>query len=280
MSLKAATRWYERSCEAVAATRPRLGPDELLDLPYEHFAADPAGVLADLCGFLGVEATPEYLAACAAVVWPSTRRRRDTAEWTADDLARVEALIGRYSFLEPLQLRRLMPVATGPARAPSVRSTGLPAEYAFGVHPLLTSKEHHTDGHLSVSERRLAGRGPGHPRRVRGTGRRHRALHPDEPRRRSRCPSARGRSTPTSTPPPASWSSTSGTSTRSTSRSPSATTSPGPCWSRATPRPASRPSCRARSRSRGTSPSSMALQTASPDPSAAEIAARIQAITE
>jgi hypothetical protein len=32
-------------------------------------------------------------------------------------------------------------------------------------------------------------------------------------------------------------------------------TSPGPSWSRAIPRPVSRPSCRARSRSRGTSPS-------------------------
>ena len=79
---------------------------------------------------------------------------------------------------------------------------------------------------------------------------------------------------------PASWSSTSATSTRSTSRSPSTTTSPRPSWSRATPRPASRPSCQGKIKVEGDIAKLMALQTATPDPTAAEIAARIQAMTE
>ena len=99
LTLETATRWYERSCQAVAATRPRLDPSELIDVPYEAFAADPSAVLADLCGFLGVEAPPEYLASCQSVVWPSTKRRRDAVEWTPADIQRVEALIDRYEFL-------------------------------------------------------------------------------------------------------------------------------------------------------------------------------------
>ena len=44
-----------------------------------------------------------------------------------------------------------------------------------------TAKEQRSDGHLSVSERRMAGRGPVHPGGVRGPGCLHRAFDPDEP---------------------------------------------------------------------------------------------------
>lgn len=99
LTLEAATRWYEKSCMAVAATRPRLFPEELLDIPYESFESDPRSALTQLCSFIGVEASPDYLEACAAVVRPNTKRRRDSMEWTTTDVERVEALIDRYDFL-------------------------------------------------------------------------------------------------------------------------------------------------------------------------------------
>jgi Sulfotransferase family len=99
LSLETATRWYEKSCRSIAAVRPRLESSELIELPHESFAADPQGVLAELCAFLGVEADPAYLESCAAVVWPSTKRRRDTMEWSKEDIERVEELIARYEFL-------------------------------------------------------------------------------------------------------------------------------------------------------------------------------------
>ena len=99
LTLEAATRWYEKSCVAVAATRPRLSPEELLDIPYESFDADPRSVLTQLCSFIGVEALPDYLEACASVVRPSAKRRRDSVEWTTTDVEAVEALINRYDFL-------------------------------------------------------------------------------------------------------------------------------------------------------------------------------------
>ncbi len=99
LTLDRATSWYQRTCASVAVTRTLLDESELLDLKYESFASDPRGVLADLCRFLGVDAPDSFLDACAAVVWPSTKRRRDTVDWSPEDLARVEALIQQYDFL-------------------------------------------------------------------------------------------------------------------------------------------------------------------------------------
>ena len=100
-SLAGATRRYEQSCRAVAEVRPLLAPDELFELSHESFTEDPKTWLANLCVFLGVEPDESYLSGCAAVVWPSAKRRRDTIEWTPEDRRGVEELIDRYSFLKP-----------------------------------------------------------------------------------------------------------------------------------------------------------------------------------
>jgi hypothetical protein len=100
-SLAGATKRYEQSCRAVATVRPLLAPDELFELSHESFTADPKTELANLCVFLGVEPEESYLRGCAAVVWPSAKRRRDTVEWSSEDRRVVEELIDRYSFLKP-----------------------------------------------------------------------------------------------------------------------------------------------------------------------------------
>ena len=99
MSLSRATAWYEEICRAIATVRPLLDPDELVDLRHEDFAGDTGPSLASLCGFLGVEADPEYLEACAGIVWPSTNRTRDAVPWTVEERVGVERLIDTYEVL-------------------------------------------------------------------------------------------------------------------------------------------------------------------------------------
>jgi hypothetical protein len=98
-SLTGATKQYARSCRAVAAVRPLLAPDELIELAHESFSENPRAALADLCVFLGVEPEESYLDGCAAAVWPSAKRRRDSVTWSAEERRGVEELIDRYSFL-------------------------------------------------------------------------------------------------------------------------------------------------------------------------------------
>jgi hypothetical protein len=100
VTLTEGTRWYEEICQAVEVVRPLLDPSELFDLRYESFAAAPAPMLAELCEFLGIKAEPDYLDACAGLVWPGTRRTRDATLWTDDERAGVERLIDRYEVLQ------------------------------------------------------------------------------------------------------------------------------------------------------------------------------------
>ncbi|MGD0312736.1 MAG: sulfotransferase [Acidimicrobiales bacterium] len=99
MSPTRGIEWYEQICSAVEIVRPLLDPDELVDVGYESFARDPRAGLAGLCRFLGVEAEPSYLDACAGIVWPSTKRTRDAIPWTEDERSAVERLIERYDVL-------------------------------------------------------------------------------------------------------------------------------------------------------------------------------------
>jgi hypothetical protein len=100
LPLAAATEWFEETCRAVDVVRPLLAPSELIDLSHESFTQDPKASLTQLCVFLGVDPEPSYLDACAAIVWPSTKRRRDAVEWSPGDRRSVEALIARYDFLD------------------------------------------------------------------------------------------------------------------------------------------------------------------------------------
>jgi hypothetical protein len=90
---------YDELCRWVDAIRPHLGPDELYELEYERFVTDPGGSLKALCQFLGVGADESYVADCAGIVWPSTKKTRDKVTWTDEERQRVEALIASYRFL-------------------------------------------------------------------------------------------------------------------------------------------------------------------------------------
>ncbi len=99
MSLTEATRWYEDICQAVKAVRPMLAPDELVDIRYEDFAGHTVPELTRLCQFVGVEAEPAYLEACADIVWAGTKQTRHSVEWSMSERAAVERLIEQYDVL-------------------------------------------------------------------------------------------------------------------------------------------------------------------------------------
>jgi hypothetical protein len=87
-----ATERYAALGQAVDDIRERLSHDELIDVRFEAFTEDPRGSLTELCRFLGVEATEDYLNACAQLV-KQGRRTRDTQDWSAPALAQVNELI-------------------------------------------------------------------------------------------------------------------------------------------------------------------------------------------
>jgi hypothetical protein len=91
--LSAAIDHYARLAATVDQVRARLAPDELLDLRYETFSEHPEQQLSDLCRFVGVSTTPDYLRACATIVRSGESRSRDGLTWSTTDQMAIDGLV-------------------------------------------------------------------------------------------------------------------------------------------------------------------------------------------
>ncbi|MGQ0745109.1 MAG: sulfotransferase [Acidimicrobiales bacterium] len=90
---------YTLLCATVEGVMERVGPAAVFNLRHEDLLADPRGRLGALTGFLGLDPSEEYLAACAGILFESPNQTRHRIEWPADLSARVEDLTGRFAFL-------------------------------------------------------------------------------------------------------------------------------------------------------------------------------------
>jgi hypothetical protein len=97
-SRAAAVAYYFALCDAVVFARERLGAN-ILDVRHETFVGAPQAELGKLCRFLGLEPSPEYLQACASIVFPSPRRTRDETAWDTRSIDAVAHRIDGYPFL-------------------------------------------------------------------------------------------------------------------------------------------------------------------------------------
>ena len=98
-TLDASIEHYFGMVEGVAWLKERLPTGSVIDVRHEDLVADPAAELARLCGFLGVEPEPGWLAACSAAVWKQTHRSRDGVVWTPAQREEVEKRMARHPFL-------------------------------------------------------------------------------------------------------------------------------------------------------------------------------------
>jgi Sulfotransferase family len=76
------------------------GDHPVLTVRHEALVDDPQRELARMCEFLGVEAEPGYLDACAAIVFRSPQRTRDLLEWSPEQIAAVDRVIGHNAFFD------------------------------------------------------------------------------------------------------------------------------------------------------------------------------------
>jgi Sulfotransferase family len=88
-----------RQCRTLLGLRDRIDPGDLLTVAYEDVVRGPQEQLDRVCGFLGLEATDDYRAACARIVDPAFRSERHLIEWGPQQIDAVRALIERIPFL-------------------------------------------------------------------------------------------------------------------------------------------------------------------------------------
>ena len=71
---------------------------ELFQMYSEDFIADPRSVMSDLCTFLSLECTEDYLTQCAEKTFKSTSKTRELIEWDPDTVEQVEKAIKTLPF--------------------------------------------------------------------------------------------------------------------------------------------------------------------------------------
>ena len=79
--------------------RDRLDESSLLSMRYENFIAEPEHSLASVCHFLGLEAAPDYLAACSGILHKSPDRSRTLVHWKPRWIEQVKDHIDQFGFL-------------------------------------------------------------------------------------------------------------------------------------------------------------------------------------
>lgn len=77
-----------------------LGPNAVATLHHEDIVADPKAELGRLCRFLGVVPSPDYLDACASIVFPAPRQPRHKIAWPADTVRALERRIAAKPMLD------------------------------------------------------------------------------------------------------------------------------------------------------------------------------------
>jgi len=94
-----ASEHYFENCELLLGLRKQLSASHLLPVKYEDFVNQPQKELAGICGFLGLEAMPEYLRACASILHESPERSRHLVKWEPEWIERVNSRMTQYDFL-------------------------------------------------------------------------------------------------------------------------------------------------------------------------------------
>lgn len=90
---------YFRLAATVATMKERIPNGDLFQLRHEEFVETPQARLAGICGFLGVDPAPAYLAACASIIFPAPRHSRHEAGWSDEQIGRLQHRCANFDFL-------------------------------------------------------------------------------------------------------------------------------------------------------------------------------------
>ena len=97
--LKRCIDFYFSLCESVEEIKAQTNESDFFDLRHEAFLERPRDGLRDLCNFLGVDSSDEYLDACAMVVSGSPHKSRYETQWSEALIALVDSKIKQVPFL-------------------------------------------------------------------------------------------------------------------------------------------------------------------------------------
>lgn len=97
--LNASTDFYFSLCETIARIKGQIESDDFVDIRLESVIENPRRCLTELCRFLGVELSKDYVDACSSIVFSSPHQSRRDVAWSDSLKDRVRAQVDRFPFL-------------------------------------------------------------------------------------------------------------------------------------------------------------------------------------
>jgi Sulfotransferase family len=91
---------YFANCATIVDIRKRIDSADMFVVKHEEFLDRPEAWLNDICRFLGVEASDDYLQACAGILYKSPAKSRHSVEWSPEQIDAVRRKIDKFDFLE------------------------------------------------------------------------------------------------------------------------------------------------------------------------------------
>ena len=92
--------YYFELCETINTLKKNIEPQDIFELKHELLIDNPQKALHELCNFLEIEATKDYLNDCASIVFKSPRKTRETIEWSEEQIELVKSKMAKFDFLQ------------------------------------------------------------------------------------------------------------------------------------------------------------------------------------
>ena len=99
-SFENASSLYFSYCEILSRIYDQLAQGEIFPVRYENFVHQPDANLGEICRFLGITGSTEYLTACSKIVRPAPDRSRDRIDWQSHWKQSVLDTAAKYDFLD------------------------------------------------------------------------------------------------------------------------------------------------------------------------------------
>jgi hypothetical protein len=98
-SLSDAVKRYFAMCELVEHLKSHVASGAVYDLSHEALISDTRGTLRNLCSFVGLSASENYLNDCAGIVYKSPHKSRHEVAWTQELIDSVKQHMRHFAHL-------------------------------------------------------------------------------------------------------------------------------------------------------------------------------------
>ena len=96
--IEEAILYFKKISKKNMALITQVPANQIFTVRHEAMVAAPEKMLADICDFLGVVKTPDYLSDCAAVTYKVPNKSRDRLNWDLKSREKIDTLIEEYAF--------------------------------------------------------------------------------------------------------------------------------------------------------------------------------------